>query len=49
MIPIIVGKVKRIIKVVDLNQIFSRKEIKEELGYGDIKWGEQLKQCSCLI
>ncbi|MDE7332110.1 MAG: putative DNA binding domain-containing protein [Lachnospiraceae bacterium] len=41
--PTIAGNVKRIVEVFDLNQIFGRKEIKNELGYGDYKAGKAIE------
>ncbi len=46
--PVIAGNVKRIIEVFDLNQIFGRKEIKEELGYGDYKAGKAIEAMQLL-
>ena len=46
--PIIAGNMKRIIEVFDLNQIFGRKEIKEELGYGDYKAGKAIEAMQLL-
>lgn len=46
--PIIAGNVKRIVEVFDLNQIFGRKEIKEELGYGDYKAGKAIEAMQLL-
>ena len=46
--PIIAGNVKRIIEVFDLNQIFGRKEIKKELGYGDYKAGKAIEAMQLL-
>lgn len=41
--PIVAGNVKRIVETFDLNQIFGRKEIKKELGYGDYKAGKAIE------
>ena len=46
--PIIAGNVKRIIEIFDLNQIFGRKEIKKELGYGDYKAGKAIEAMQLL-
>ena len=46
--PIIAGNVKRIIEAFDLNQIFGRKEIKKELGYGDYKAGKAIEAMQLL-
>ena len=41
--PIIAGNVKKVVETFDLNQIFGRKEIKKELGYGDYKAGKTIE------
>ncbi len=46
--PIIAGNVKKIIEIFDLNQIFGRKEIKKELGYGDYKAGKAIEAMQSL-
>jgi len=35
--------VKKVVETFDLNQIFGRKEIEKELGYGDYKAGKALE------
>lgn len=40
--PIVAGNVKRIVETFELNQIFGRKEIKQELRYGDYKAGKAI-------
>jgi len=46
--PIIAGNVKKIVETFDLNQIFGRKEIKTELGYGDYKAGKAIEAMQLL-
>ena len=46
--PIIAGNVKKIVETFDLNQIFGRKEIKKELGYGDYKAGKAIEAMQLL-
>lgn len=46
--PVIAGNVKRIIEAFELNQIFGRKEIKKELGYGDYKAGKAIEAMQLL-
>lgn len=46
--PIIAGNVKRIVETFDLNQVFGRKEIKKELGYGDYKAGKAIEAMQLL-
>ena len=46
--PIIAGNVKRIIEIFEPNQIFGRKEIKKELGYGDYKAGKAIEAMQML-
>ncbi len=46
--PVIAGNVKRIIEIFDRNQIFGRKEIKKELGYGDYKAGKAIEAMQML-
>lgn len=40
--PTISENVKEIVEVFDMNQIFGRKEVKKELGYGDYKAGKAI-------
>ncbi len=46
--PIIAGNVKKIVEAFDLNQVFGRKEIKKELGYGDYKAGKAMEAMQLL-
>ncbi|MCM1257626.1 MAG: putative DNA binding domain-containing protein [Roseburia sp.] len=46
--PVIAGNVKRIVETFAANQIFGRKEIKEELGYGDYKAGKAVEAMKLL-
>lgn len=46
--PIIAGNVKRVVEIFDVNQIFGRKEIKKELGYGDYKAGKAIETMQLL-
>ncbi len=46
--PTIAGNVKKIVETFDLNQIFGRKEIKRELGYGDYKAGKAIEAMQLL-
>ena len=40
--PTISENVKEIVEAFDMNQIFGRKEVKKELGYGDYKAGKAI-------
>lgn len=46
--PIIAGNVRKIVEVFDLNQVFGRKEIKKELGFGDYKAGKAIEAMQLL-
>ena len=46
--PIISENVKEIVKAFDMNQIFGRKEVKKELGYGDYKAGKAIEAMQLL-
>lgn len=46
--PVIAGNVKKVVETFDLNQIFGRKEIKKELGYGDYKAGKAIEAMQLL-
>lgn len=46
--PIIAKNVKEIVRTFDMNQIFGRKEIKKELGYGDYKAGKAIEAMQLL-
>ena len=41
--PTISENVKEIVEAFDMNQIFGRKEVKKELGYGDYKAGKAIE------
>ena len=46
--PVIAGNVKKVIEKFDLHQIFGRKEIKKELGFGDYKAGKAIEAMQSL-
>ncbi|MFR2774348.1 MAG: ATP-binding protein [Anaerostipes sp.] len=46
--PTISENVKEIIETFDMNQIFGRKEVKKELGYGDYKAGKAIEAMQVL-
>ena len=46
--PTISENVKEIVEAFDMNQIFGRKEVKKELGYGDYKAGKAIKAMQVL-
>ena len=46
--PTISGNVKEIVEAFDMNQIFGRKEVKKELGYGDYKAGKAIEAMQLL-
>lgn len=46
--PTISENVKEIIETFDMNQIFGRKEVKKELGYGDYKAGKAIEAMQLL-
>lgn len=46
--PTISENVKEIVKAFDMNQIFGRKEVKKELGYGDYKAGKAIEAMQLL-
>ena len=46
--PTISENVKEIVEAFDMNQIFGRKEVKKELGYGDYKAGKAIEAMQVL-
>lgn len=46
--PTISENVKEIVEAFDMNQIFGRKEVKKELGYGDYKAGKAIEAMQLL-
>ena len=48
MTPTISENVKEIVEAFDMNQIFGRKEVKKELGYGDYKAGKAIEAMQVL-
>ncbi len=48
MTPIVAENVKKIVEAFDMNQVFDRKEIKKELGYGDYKAGKAIEAMQLL-
>ncbi|MDD3185777.1 MAG: ATP-dependent DNA helicase RecG, partial [Anaerostipes sp.] len=46
--PTISENVKEIVRAFDMNQIFGRKEVKKELGYGDYKAGKAIEAMQLL-
>ena len=46
--PTISENVKEIVETFDMNQIFGRKEVKKELGYGDYKAGKAIEAMQVL-